>query len=60
MKRKKRAKKSIESLKKTIEEHEHKLENAREDGKTELVAYYEKELEMLKSYLKRKEGIAKR
>ena len=60
MKRKKRAKKSVESLQKRIEEHEHKIDNARKDGKSELVTYYEKEIEMLKFYLKRKEEIAKK
>lgn len=52
MKRKKRLKKGIESIKKQIEIHENKLEEAKERGDEELVGYYEGEIENLK---KRKE-----
>lgn len=45
MKRKKRLKKGIESLKKQIEIHEEKRRIAEEDGKPELEEYYRKEIE---------------
>ena len=55
MKRKKRAKKSIESIKKRIEEHEIKREMARMENKEELVKYYAGEISNLKDYLRKKE-----
>ena len=58
MKRKKRAKKSIESLQKTIEEHRLKREKAEKEGNKERVKYYNKEIENLKDFLERKEKIA--
>ena len=57
MKRKKRAKKSIESIKKRIEEHEIKREMARMENKEELVKYYAGEISNLKDYLRKKEKI---
>jgi len=58
MKRKKRAKKSIESLQKTIEEHKLKKENAEKEDNKERVKYYDKEIENLKNFLTKKEKIA--
>ena len=58
MKRKKRAKKSIESLQKTIEEHKLKKENAEKEENKERVKYYDKEIENLKNFLTKKEKIA--
>lgn len=58
MKRKKRAKKSIKSLQKTIEEHRLKRKNAEKEGNKERVNYYDKEIENLKNFLERKEKIA--
>ena len=60
MKRKKGAKKSIESLKKRIKEHEDKLEEARREDRVELVDYYEKELISLKKFMDKKKGILER
>ena len=57
MKRKKRAKKSVKSLKERIEEHEIKLRGANRDGRIELVEYYEKELKVLKENLVGKKRI---
>ena len=48
MKRKKRAKKSIESLDNRIKEHKIKLENAKNEGNIELVSYYQSELKIQK------------
>jgi hypothetical protein len=57
MKRKKRAKKGLESLKERIKEHEIKLEIAKEDGNEERVKYYIKDLARLKGEEKKKEDI---
>ena len=59
MKRKKRAKKSIESLQKTIEEHKLKKENAEKEDNKERVKYYDKEIENLKNFLTKKEKNSK-
>ena len=54
MKRKKRALKSIDSLAKRMGEHEEKLKIAREEGKEDLVDYYEKEISSLREAKGRK------
>ncbi|HLC63011.1 MAG TPA: hypothetical protein VJJ21_01710 [Candidatus Nanoarchaeia archaeon] len=59
MKRKKRAEKSVTSLQERIEEHKLKLEQAKKEGKLELVSYYEKELEALNTYLMKKKKLLK-
>ena len=48
MKRKKRLKKGIESLKEQISIHEEKLRKAEEEGFVELAGYYEKDIARLK------------
>ncbi len=60
MKRKKRALKSIDSLAERIREHEKKLRMAENEGKEELVSYYEKEIASLKLAKERKTKIANR
>ena len=60
MKRKKRAKKSIKSIKKRIKEHELKLKEAEKENKIELVDYYQKELQTLKESLNNKKKIIER
>ena len=57
MKRKKRAKKGLESLKERIKEHEAKLEQAREEENEDLVRYYIFDIERLKGEEKKKEDI---
>ncbi len=49
--------KGIESLKKQIELHEEKKEEAKKDGRLELVKYYEKEIELKKKDREKKEKI---
>jgi len=60
MKRKKRALKSIDSLAKRIREHEEKLKIAREEGKENLVDYYDKETSSLREAKERKMRIIDR
>lgn len=60
MKRKKRAEKSIESLKERINEHIIKLDDAKKEGKIERAEYYEKELESLENNLEKKKRILER
>jgi len=55
--RKNRAKKSIDSIKESLEEHEKKKQIAIEEGNEELVKYYDKELQGMKDQLARKEKI---
>tara|TARA_B100002003_G_C13967457_1_gene468321 strand:+ start:161 stop:349 length:189 start_codon:yes stop_codon:yes gene_type:complete len=55
VKRKKRLKKGIESLKKQIEFHEDKLEEAERKKDESLVRYYEKEIKAKGGDLDRKE-----
>jgi len=57
MKRKKRAGKSIESLRERIKEHGIKLDDAKKEGEIERVEYYEKELEVLENNLEKKKRI---
>ena len=57
MKRKKRAEKSIESLKDRIKEHIIKLDDAKKEGGIERAEYYEKELEVLENNLEKKKRI---
>jgi len=57
MKRKKRLKKGIESIKEQIAIHKSKLEEAREEGNEELARYYEKEIPNLEKEEQRKEGL---
>ncbi len=59
MKREKRAKKSIVSLKERVEEHKKKLEEAEHEGKIELVSYYKDELENFEKGLEKKKRILK-
>lgn len=55
--RKKRLERGIESLKRRLDEHKIKLEKAKKDGKIELIDYYEKELENLEIYRRKKKKI---
>lgn len=55
MKRKKRLEKGIESIKKQIDIHRQKLEEAREKGADELVDYYERDLDRLEKQKSQKE-----
>jgi len=55
--RKNRAKKSIESIKETIEEHEKKKQIAVGEGNEELARYYDKELQGMKDQITRKEKV---
>lgn len=55
MKRKKRLKKGIESINKQIELHKEKREKAKQEGKIELVGYYNKEIENLEGTKEEKE-----
>jgi len=52
---KKKIKKSIISIKKQIEIHEKKKEEAEKEGDIELNEYYKKEIDGLKDALERKE-----
>lgn len=58
--RKKRLNKGIESLKEQIRIHESKRQNAIDDGMSELVDYYNREIEAKKRTLKEKEDILKK
>jgi len=58
--RKKRTKKGIGSLMKQIDEHEAKLEKAKESGNIGLAEYYEKEIAGLRRSLGRKQAIVER
>lgn len=60
MKRKKRAEKSIESLRERIKEHIVKLDDAKNEWEIERAEYYEKELEALESNLEKKKRILKK
>lgn len=51
---------SIISLQERIQEHQLKLEQAKKDGKLELVSYYEKELEDFYAYMRKKKQITER
>ena len=57
MKRKKRLKKGIESLKEQIELHREKKKLAEESGLQELVSYYEKEIESKEEAKRKKQEI---
>lgn len=58
--RNKRLKKGIESLQKQIQLHEEKLKKAQEEGKLELIGYYQKEIESKKKDKEKKERLLKR
>lgn len=60
MKRKKRLKKGIESLKKQIEIHEDKLEEAKKRGNEELTRYYEGEIEKMEERKENRVGKLRR
>ena len=57
MKRKKRLKKGIESLKEQIEIHEEKKKKAEEADMQELVGYYEKEIRSKEKAMKEKKEL---
>lgn len=59
-KRKKRAKKGIESIRKQIEIHEAKLEDARSRGNIALAEYYEKEIGSMKAALAKKQRVLRK
>lgn len=60
MKRKKRLKKGIESIKNQVDVHEEKLKEAKEKGDEELTRYYEKEIGNLeKEEEKKKEQLGR-
>ena len=53
---KKKYKKGIESIEKQIDVHQNiKLQNALEEGNSELAGYYEKEIKRLEEQLREKE-----
>lgn len=58
--RSKRLKKGIESLQKQIQLHEEKLKKAQEEGKLELIGYYQKEIESKKKDKEKKERLLKK
>lgn len=58
--RKKRLRKGIESIRKQIDLHKAKLEEAKKAGNIGLVDYYEKELESLNLALARKQAFLKK
>ena len=58
--RNKRLKKGIESLQKQIQLHEEKLKKAQQEGKLELMGYYEKEIESKKKDREKKEILLKK
>lgn len=60
MKRKKRLKKGIESIKRQISIHKAKLEEARKEGNEELARYYEKEIPALEKEEQRKEEMSRK
>lgn len=53
-------KKGIESLQKQIQLHEEKLKKAQQEGKLELMGYYEKEIESKKKDREKKEILLKK
>jgi len=55
VKRKKRLKKGIESIKEQIELHKQKRKEAEEQGQEELVSYYDKEIEGMETQQEKKE-----
>ncbi len=55
MSRRKRIKEGLAAVKKQIELHKIKLENAVREGKAELMDYYEKEIESLERDVYRRE-----
>lgn len=57
--RKNRLKKGIESLEKQIALHEEKLRKAKDEERLELAGDYEKEIESMKGYKKKKENLLK-
>ena len=57
MKRKKRAKKGIKSLKEIIQEHEEKLNKAIDEGKQELAGYYAHEIKDKEEQMEKKKKI---
>lgn len=57
MSERKRIRKGLESVRKQIELHKKKLENAIKEGKAELADYYKKEIERLVSEVKRREHL---
>jgi len=59
-KRKKRLKKGIESIRKQIEIHKNKLEEAKKSGNIGLAEYYEKEIKNLESALEKRQDILRR
>lgn len=58
--RKKRLKNGIESIEKQIGLHKEKKKRAEEEGKIELVNYYEREILRQKEYKKKKEELLKK
>ena len=58
--RRNRLKKVIESLQKQIQLHEEKLKKAQEEGKLELIGYYQKEIESKKKDKEKKERLLKK
>ncbi len=58
--RSKRLKKGIESLQKQIQLHEEKLKKAQQEGKLELIGYYQKEIESKKKDKEKKERLLKK
>ena len=57
MSKRKRIRKGLESVRKQIELHKNKLENAIKEGKAELADYYKKEIERLVSEVERRERL---
>ena len=58
--RKKRLKKGIESLEKQIRLHEEKLKQTQEEGKLELIDYYEREITAKKKDKEMKEKLLRK
>ncbi len=58
--RNKRLKKGIESLQKQIQLHEEKLKKAQQEGKLELIGYYQKEIESKKKDKEKKKRLLKK
>ncbi len=52
--RKKRLKKGIESVQKSIKKHEQKIKKAESEDQVELINYYKKEIKGMKDQLSRK------
>ena len=57
MKRKKRVKKGIESLREVIKEHEEKLNRAIAEGREELAGYYAHEIKDKEGQMEKKKKI---